>query len=215
MIAAKENNKKQKPVGESLTDVMNAEELQIIHTNVSCRDKETIRVNNENNKCKKETRMHNTKKYESRHIKAIIAGFAVVCLVLLVVIVVMSGDDNEMSSESKYSGKPVTKYSDNCAIGTSVYVDIVSISPQVGVYEEGNYNKYSHYICKCNTSTNIAVWVYVSEAEFKSLCDVEAPEAFMQEIVRFDATKRVYGSVIKVDSTAEGVVDAKVMIDYR
>jgi hypothetical protein len=97
---------------------------------------------------------------------------------------------------------------DEASIGDSVYVDIVSIFPSIGIYNEGSTG-YTNYACECLTDEGDTVWLYISRWEYILNFDVAVPTSVDSsdgaEEVTFDEPKRVYGIVRSANNLVEGL----------
>ena len=99
------------------------------------------------------------------------------------------------------------KYSASASAGDLVYVDIVSIFPEIGIYTQGTTN-YTEFVCKCKTSSGSTVWVYMTCNEYKNKFDSSASTSIFspyQDEKTFSSSKRIHGEVRRADSIMSGL----------
>lgn len=111
-----------------------------------------------------------------------------------------SGSSSSTSTETKYS-------SSTAKSGDKVYVDIVSIFPEIGIYTQGS-SSYSHFVCKCKTSSGSTVWVYMTCSEYKSNFDSSASTSVYSSYadeVTFSSSKRIHGTVKTANNIMSGL----------
>lgn len=150
---------------------------------------------------------------------------AAVCLFSGIIELPGSGSSSsKTSSGASYSGSSSstvnteTRFSSTSEVGDKVYVDIVSIFPEIGIYTEGSSN-YSYFVCKCKTTSGTTVWLYMTTSEYKSNFDSSASTSIYNEYadeVTYSTSKRVRGTVKASESVMYGLSDdtGKLLIDY-
>jgi hypothetical protein len=94
-----------------------------------------------------------------------------------------------------------SKFTESASSGDPVYIDIVSIFPEIGIYTQGSSN-YSEFVCRCKASSGTTVWVYMSCSEYKSNFDSSAPTS----IFNFYADKKTFSSK-RIHGTAKEAED--------
>lgn len=106
--------------------------------------------------------------------------------------------------------KQEKKYSPTASEDDLVYVDIVSISPTYGIYGTGlNYSTvYSHFVCKCRSSSGDTVWIYISTEEYKELFDSSINSeiyAFSNNAkkITLSPSKRIHGTIVLANSIVD------------
>jgi len=152
-----------------------------------------------------------------------LAAFVGVALVIGLVISDIGNSSNYSSSSHKpysYSSSSVeTQFSQSVSPGTKVYEDIVSIFPDVGIYSQGASN-YSGFVCKCKTTSDTTVWVYIPVSEYRINFDSSVSTSISNEYaeeITFDYAKKIRGtakmsnSVLSDLSTDIGVT---MLIDF-
>ncbi len=114
--------------------------------------------------------------------------------------------------------KAETKFSSSVSAGESVYADIVSIFPEIGIYTQGN-SYYSYFVCKCKTSSGTTVWVYMTCSEYKNNFDSSASTSIYNQYadeVTFSTSKRIHGTAKRAESIMTGLSSdtGTMVIDY-
>ena len=90
-----------------------------------------------------------------------------------------------------------TQFTSSSDLGDSVYADIVSIFPEIGIYEEGS-SDYSEFVCRCVTSTGSTVWVHMARWEYLIYFDSDASTSVFDssaEEITFSSAIRIHGIV--------------------
>ena len=108
---------------------------------------------------------------------------------------------------AKWEKKGETKFTPSVSDGDTVYVDIVSIFPELGIYTMGS-STYSHFVCKCRTSAGGIVWVYMSCSEYLRNFDATASTDIFTsyaEEVTFTSSKRIRGKAKSAETVVEGL----------
>ena len=103
--------------------------------------------------------------------------------------------------------KAESKFTTSSSVGDSVYIDIKSIFPEIGIYTEGSTN-YSEFVCSCVTSSGSTVWINMTCSEYKRYFDSDASTSIYNSYadeVTFSSPKRIYGVVKKCDSVLSGL----------
>lgn len=121
--------------------------------------------------------------------------------ILILIFSSLDGDSSRSAANSSASAE-VLYSSYSAQVGDEVYVDIVSIFPQIGVYSEGSVN-YSHFVCECQTSYRTTVWVYMTCSEYQSNFDSSASTSIYStyaDEVTFSSSIRIHGTVKTADS---------------
>jgi hypothetical protein len=106
-----------------------------------------------------------------------------------------------------WTKKAEQKYTSNASVGDSVYIDIVSIFPEYGIYTEGQYI-YTDFVCKCKTSSGSTVWVYMTCSEYKNKFDSSVSTmvgALYADEITLSPAKRIHGKVISAESIVDGL----------
>ena len=117
-----------------------------------------------------------------------------------------------------WTKKAEQKYTSSASVGDSVYIDIVSIFPEYGIYTQGQYI-YTDFVCKCKTSSGSIVWVYMTCSEYKSKFDSSVSTmvgALYADEITLSPAKRIHGKVITAESIIDGLEadTAKKVIDF-
>lgn len=116
-----------------------------------------------------------------------------------------SGSSSGSSSISSVSTE--TEFSNSSKFNSKVYVDIVSIFPEIGIYTQGSSN-YSYFVCNCKTSSGSTVWVYMTVSEYKenfnSSESTSINSSFADEVT-FSFPKRIHGSTRNAESIMSGL----------
>lgn len=98
-------------------------------------------------------------------------------------------------------------YLDGLASGKKVYADIVSIFPEYGIYTQGAEN-YSHFVCRCKTTSGSTVWTYMTVSVYKSNFDFSALSSVSISLaneVTFASPKRIHGTTQRSESVISGL----------
>lgn len=117
-----------------------------------------------------------------------------------------------------WTKKAEQKYTSSASVGDSVYIDIVSIFPEYGIYTEGQYF-YTDFVCKCKTSSGSTVWVYMTCSEYKNKFDSSVSTmvgALYADEITLSPAKRIHGKVITAESIVDGLASktATKVIDF-
>lgn len=130
------------------------------------------------------------------------------------------------ASTTKTTAKPVSTseklYSASSAVGDRVYVNIVLIEPEYGVYtsEVGkavkSYTRYDDYVCKCTTDAGKTVWISFDASSYRSNIDStidtyvnSSALGFSGERIRYSPAAKLHGKVVKSTSVMSGL-DTKI-----
>jgi len=111
------------------------------------------------------------------------------------------------SNSSSNSASSEVKFSSSVSAGDKVYIDISSIIPEIGIYTEGS-NNYSHFVCKCKTTSGTNVWVYMTTSEYKNHFDSSASTSVSStyaDTVSFSTSKRIHGVAKRAESIMSGL----------
>ncbi len=149
------------------------------------------------------------------------------CLVVFIIIIIIaaiigfsdsgssSSANKPSNSSSSYSTSSEVKFSNSVSAGDKVYIDIVSITPEIGIYTEGS-SIYSHFVCKCKTSSGTNVWVYMTTSEYKNNFDSSASTSVSSsyaDTVSFSSSKRIHGVAKRAENIMTGLsTDTATMI---
>ena len=118
-------------------------------------------------------------------------------------------DQSKSTTIYAYWEKKETRYSSDSSIGDKVYVDIVSITPKIGIYPSG-YDIYTDFVCKCKTSAGNTVWIYIEVLDYWEYFD-DTASGFTDNsgysTKYFSKAKRVHGVVVKADNITNGLSD--------
>lgn len=110
------------------------------------------------------------------------------------------------------------KFTASVSSGEAVYVDIVSIFPEIGLYTQGN-TYYSYFVCRCETSSGSTVWVYMSCFEYIGNFDSSASTSIYDEYaekVTFSSAKRIHGTAKRAEAILSGLSSdtGTIVIDF-
>ena len=107
-----------------------------------------------------------------------------------------------------WSEKKETRYGSDSAIGDPVYTYIVSIFPTYGIYTEGQTH-YTHFVCKCKTSADNTLWLYISVSDYKKYFDSSASSSIYNDGYKTKtfSKKTIHGVVVKADDVLYGLSD--------
>ena len=99
-----------------------------------------------------------------------------------------------------------SKFTTSAASGDPVYIDIVSIFPEIGIYTQGSSN-YSEFVCRCKTSAGTTVWVYMTCSEYKSNFDSSASTSIFNSYAdeKTFSSKRIHGTAKKAENIMSGL----------
>lgn len=103
--------------------------------------------------------------------------------------------------------KAEEKFTSSASSGDAVYADIVSIFPETGIYTQGN-SYYSYFVCRCKTSSDSTVWVYMTCTEYKNNFDSSASTSIFNqyaEEVTYSSSKRIHGTATRAESIMSGL----------
>lgn len=131
-----------------------------------------------------------------------IVRLAIVGIFILILIFTSLDRDSSRFATNSSASDEVFFSSYSAQVGEGVYVDIVSIFPQIGVYSEGSAN-YSHFVCECQTSYGTTVWLYMTCSEYQSNFDSSASTSTYStyaDEVTFSSSIRIHGTVKTADS---------------
>ena len=151
----------------------------------------------------------------------------IVAVIIFIIIAVSSGGGGSSSSKtspstSSYNGNSTqaeseSKFTGSSTPGSKVYADIVSIFPEMGIYTQGS-STYTHFVCRCKTSSGGTVWVYMTTSEYKNNFDSSASTSVYNqyaEEVTFSA-KRIHGVAKKAEAIMSGLAaeTSTMVIDF-
>ncbi len=110
-------------------------------------------------------------------------------------------------------------FTTSTALNTPVYVNIVSIFPEIGIYTEGT-SYYKEFVCKCKTSSGTYVWVYMTCSDYKKYFDASASTSIYNstaETKTFNTSKKIHGTTINADSVLSGLSSdtGKIIIKFK
>ena len=91
--------------------------------------------------------------------------------------------------------------------GESVYADIVSIFPEIGIYTEGMSN-YDSFMCKCKTSSGAIVWVHIPCISYKYYFDSSVStnvSSSYAETITFSSPRRIHGTAKRTETIMDGL----------
>lgn len=113
------------------------------------------------------------------------------------------------SSTTKYTPKQTyaVVFTQSAESGEEVYADITSIEPVYSVGIEGTY-AYTDVACKCRTSAETIVWVYMSIDEYNTYIDSNASLSSLYadfKTINYSPAKRIRGEARKTDVLCEGL----------
>ena len=155
-------------------------------------------------------------------------GWIIVAIIfaIIIIIAIASGNDSSTNSGQSSGNKPSYNqsseviFSSSVTAGTDVYADIVSIFPAIGIYTQGS-SYYTHFVCKCETSTGSLVWVYISASEYKKHFDANVSTSIYNDYKdekTFTYSKRIHGEARKADNVMSGLssdTGATMLIDFE
>lgn len=151
----------------------------------------------------------------------------IVAVIIFIIIAVSSGGGGSSSSKtspstSSYNSNSTqaeseSKFTGSSTPGSKVYADIVSIFPEMGIYTQGS-STYTHFVCRCKTSSGGTVWVYMTTSEYKNNFDSSASTSVYNqyaEEVTFSA-KRIHGVAKKAEAIMSGLAaeTSTMVIDF-
>lgn len=106
--------------------------------------------------------------------------------------------------------KPEVEYAIGMTAGEPVYLDVTSIVPEYGIYQNIS-RTYTYYACSCETASGGKVWVLVSAEYYRNTFDSSVPATELTlsfsnvKKVTFSPSKRIHGETVKADDYAEGL----------
>ena len=130
------------------------------------------------------------------------------CLVVIGIIILICLISGGLSQCGTGGSSEPYVFSQSADSGDEVYVDIVSIEPEYSISTQGSYTT-SNVACRCKTSDEKTVWVYMSVYEYNKYIDPDAKlsNSFNAEYdtVRYSPAKRIYGKARKAESLCDGL----------
>jgi FlaG/FlaF family flagellin (archaellin) len=142
-----------------------------------------------------------------------LVGIIVAVIIFIIIAVSSGGGGSSKTSPSTSSNnsnstqaQSESKFTSSSAAGSKVYADIVSIFPEMGIYSQGS-STYTHFVCRCKTSSGGTVWVYMTTTEYKNNFDSSASTSVYNQYadeVTF-STKRIHGVAKKAETIMSGL----------
>lgn len=112
-------------------------------------------------------------------------------------------------------------FSDAAHPRDKVYVDIVSIWPAIGLYDDEEDEEFSEIICGCYTPDGDLVWIYMKGKEyleyFDSTLSLDVMNSQYEELF-FANPKRIHGRVWRADDISDDLsedIGGEYLIGFR
>ena len=132
----------------------------------------------------------------------------------------------EKTEETTEETETVTDivFSDDAAVGTRVYADIVSIYPAIGISDQGYYTAF---VCACKTSSGANIWMLVDVDDYRGNFEFGVSTSVFgvstsiynehANTIKLSPPARVYGTVKAANSVMSALsskINASTLIDF-